>query len=278
MSVVSVIIQSHLRTGSVSYDSAGDSDRVYLVRTDDPNDDDGVVLAASGLPAIRSNHPTRLNLRCTLKRARQSDEKCGLTWEVICSYGYIPAAEDFFDIPKYAWGHEPFEAPLDKDVITNAAVLNSAGQPFDPTVTQTLMLPVMSVTWNTLTDPSSWSTGYCGRVNSATWKGHAAGLVWCRALDATQEIFQDESSTTLYWAVSAQFVIHFKTWQAEVLDAGFMEKDAAGKLIPIIKSGREVSSPWPLDGSGKALAESSTAYVWKTYNRLKTANFNSLPI
>lgn len=71
-------------------------------------------------------------------------------------------------------------------------------------------------------------------------------------------------------------------WVAFLLDAGYRELNDQGSLIPIRpqdddgkRTGSPVSSPWPLDGGGRALKrENFGDGVWLEYKEFPTMNFS----
>lgn len=70
-------------------------------------------------------------------------------------------------------------------------------------------------------------------------------------------------------------------WRAFILDAGYRELNDEGSLIPIIpkdnndkKTSAPVSSPWPLDGTGKALKRDEFGDgVWLKFKEFPTMGF-----
>jgi hypothetical protein len=264
MAATHVIEQSHLRTGSADWQSYGDSVRVFGVATSVATDDDSVVLFAEDphthltIPEILSPHPTRALMFCSNKSCRQVDDKAGRKWEVVCTYGLISNILPWNQPVTYNWSQQSSEHIVDRTLdSTPVDIKNSAGRPFDPAITATRYEAVLQAVRNETEFDATTPLKYVGAVNSDTFKGASPGFCMCVGISASQQIYTSGvGAQTTYWQVTYNFAFRNQySYQPIVLDAGLSQiSRSSGKLVNILDGqGREVSSPWPLDGEGHAL-------------------------
>lgn len=284
MAVKAVIEQGDLRTGSKAVNSFGDSVRVFLVYCTTGLDDDSVTLYANdgttSIPNLYDAHPTRLALYCSDVSCRWVDGAQGLICQVTATYSYIKPFRYPWDEPQVgSWSTQDVEHPIDEDVDTGEAIVNSAGQPFDPAVEASRGDAVYVVSRNEL-DPPDYSA-YIGTVNAGGFGPYPAGYAKL-GISAQQQIYTDDitGAETIYYAMT--YTVQCKNpnypgWNAHVLDAGFCKLGNDGQLITITIGGREPSSPVPLNGAGGVLGEDEEP-VFLDFTTYPESDFDDLEL
>lgn len=136
-------------------------------------------------------------------------------------------------------------------------------------------------------------------INGGATFNIAAGLAKCESITAQSQVEQSK----IFWRVRYEFHINpnkkkdsnnnlvDEGWQPEILDAGTYEyflaplggglvkRPIVGKMAPI-----PVTSPVPLDGTGKELAPTGTsfpptfAYKYQSFRTYDSADFNQLAL
>jgi len=168
--------------------------------------------------------------------------------------------------PEVNWGSEQFDEVVEKDR-AGTAITNSAGDPFDPPLTETRSRSLLTLSRNEATWDPDWPETYENSVNDASiticGKTAAAGTALIRSLGAVYA----EANGYEYWRVT--YAIAFKSdgWAREVLDAGYYRAKKAGETERprIERDGMAVTEPARLDGSGEKLDDDS-ASVFLSFN------------
>jgi hypothetical protein len=138
---------------------------------------------------------------------------------------------------------------------TETAVTNSAGDPFDPTITYETSYPVASVTMNqaSFSMPNAAEIQDC--VNATPWRGYQPRVLRIIGIEA-QSAFENGVS---YWSVTYTLAVNWRTWDFRILDAGYRELTqlsiglGGGVRLDPIKSPFGDIGPSLLDGKGKSL-------------------------
>lgn len=142
-------------------------------------------------------------------------------------------------------------------------ILNSAGFPFDPTVTDVRSLMTISLNkkFENITDIGTITDidelmSYANTVNSAavTVAGIQADtqMFWMRDISASNEEQNGESFYDVTFELVFDPTLHYK----KILDAGYM--DANQRKI-FGNDGQPLTMPWPLDGAGAPLRGNAAA-------------------
>lgn len=169
--------------------------------------------------------------------------------------------------------------------LAGTAVINSAGQPFDPP----LEVPSSNLTFTVEAykdlagfDPTAKQLTYQDAINdsglliavtpSAT-TAWPAKTVRCNEYNV---VSVTENGAT-YWKVTITLEIKLTGWQPSVLDAGTVFLASASKPPQKIvdSKGDAHDKPIPLDGAGHPLAAGGTL-VYKTFKGYETRNFAAL--
>ncbi len=179
------------------------------------------------------------------------------------------------------WGSQEYQEALTTDVLDTRTVMNSALQPYVPVPMRTLSYRTLTIERNQLSyDPvATWD--YENTVNDARFYGFPEKSVLCKSITAD---FEFESGIS-FWRVTYVFWIRYPDWMVRIADMGVNELDgvdalgnAKYKRIPD-RLGGFVSSPVPLDGKGRKLANPrQDKIVYTPYNQYLTAHFQDLGI
>jgi hypothetical protein len=272
------------RTGGTQADFKRRYTRVFQVYSDDRDDGPVTVAAAIGLgigSTYSCGNDTDLGSFVQSIEARETGELLagmGLLWHVTVQYDGVDPTQDgeADDNPlnkpvEWRYGTNRFERVVDKDV-SGVAVLNTAGQPFDPPLVIDDSRPVIQATRNEATFSPAAAYAYKDVVNSATWFGGAAKTWKCNAITAKREWH----GTLEYYVVDYEFEYNPNTWQKVILNQGMCEK-VSGALKAITTSdGTPISQPVPLASNGTKIAASSLpgSAVWLTFDVYPSVAFS----
>jgi hypothetical protein len=150
---------------------------------------------------------------------------------------------------------------FDKD---NKAIVNSAGQPFDPSLTKVFYDMKIGLSWQTITTPPvDLIFAALGNVNSDTVVLAAGG--WSHTFTQRQLKLEDASvdfdfqGGQLYWSVSLSMLARSDMFVDVLLDQGYATADGSGNLTTVTdESGAALNAPVRLNGSGGLLAFGAT--------------------
>lgn len=238
--------------------------RTFVVETDSPKVGAIQVRDAPGLPSLGAFYTNGLptddpNYEADHGSFLESGEAvldsdgAGMQWTVTLNYGpYVPFDQDPSLWPiKVSFGGERTEKVIYFDK-GGGAIVNSAGDPFDPPITIDDSRSTMTVTRNELVSVFDLTLAemYRDKINIADWNGFEALTVKCGII-STSEPQYDSNARVYYYTVTYPFMIDRKGWIKKILDAGCNELDpTSGLPTPIMNKGQQVSDPVPLDGSG----------------------------
>ena len=234
----------------------------------------------ASLPDIGEAHPDDANAFCTTLSVDPTDPWKG--WTVTAQYSdQRTLAEDpTNDAAVITWGSEQFQrvAAFDRN---GDAIVNSAGDPFDPPNMMDDSRRVVTVQKNLAVVPT-WILDYQDAVNSDSFTvdGVTVGIGLAKMQSVTVGEVQRRNGTVFR---SVTFTIHLQRdgWLLAPLDAGFRELNYAGDLVNIKNPGDDElpGAPVPLDGSGAALANPSVSTcVFLSFAVYAQRAFSSLPL
>lgn len=244
----------------------------------DPPDAYSVILALNY--ALGTTFPTdpwaavlNLDVECA------SDD--GYTWFGTVDYGpYDPRiTENPLDQPpELEWDAVQFERTADVDVETGLAVVNSAGDYFDPPVLRDDSRPVLRVSVN-MADPLPPDLFLLkDKVNNAPFLGWDLHCAKCSPVRARQAFHPSVPGTGLYWAVTLEIQFHEETWDPKILDQGLRKLDATTTpptQKQIVIDGSLATAPALLDGAGGVL-ENGADPVFLQFRVYPEADFSIL--
>jgi len=265
--------------------------RVFRVTTDSNSDDANMVLAAAGLPGPGAVYPTDMGAWLRRRRAR-NESFSKRVWIVTLAYSseYELSDNPLDDPARISWGTETYQAPAVKDR-DGEALLNSAGDPFDPPAMQDKSRVVAHVRKNVSTIPA-WFFGYKDTVNSSAFTldgvAFGEGVAKIRSLELSEpqernDIAYRTLSICIEFFNSNEYCESAEdAWALCVLDSGMRRRHPdSGELVDCINNGdgQSVSSPALLDGSGEQIEDPSPAdAVYLPFHVYYKADFNALPL
>lgn len=198
-----------------------------------------------------------------------SQAEDGLTWEAVLSYGKPPSREARASSDPFEWLPEvevtfrEYERPVERDTAGDL-IVNSAGDPFNPTLVRDDSRMILRITRNEATEPYAVMRAIKNTVNELTWLGLPPRTAKALAPRCTIEWHQNVSGFR-YWKVAYEFEINDEVyyaddgttvigqgWDQVVLDAGFRQL-ISGERSVITIDGQPPNEPVPLNGAGLLL-------------------------
>lgn len=184
---------------------------------------------------------------------------------------------------------QQYDKPMGVD-LAGIPVLNSAGQPFaqPPTAQRGRLILTVEKNYSisdTNADVATWLQGiqiYIDSCNVGDWFGYPAYSCRLVGVDAQPK----EENQVSYLAVTYRIEVSDydasdpELWtMTNILDCGYQQL-VGGQLIAIQDTfGRPVTQPWPLDGSGAALAPgfAPSSVVYDTFNFYDFQDWSAIP-
>ncbi len=200
----------------------------------------------------------------------------GFGWLVTCEYGpYDPTQwpENPLDHPiKINWSWSQFERIVDEDINGNA-VVNAAGDYFDPPLVRDDSRPLLAIVRNEQNFTSARAGQFKDAVNSDSWFGYAPKQVKCSNISASLEY---NPICGFYYIVSYEFAINTEStgWQKEILNQGLRYLNGSTRTNVLI-NGAPATAPVPLDNSGAVLPPSGTP-VFLAFDIYPEVSFSGL--
>lgn len=254
--------------------------RVFNLETTLQSEGAFAVGSNASLPDIGSVHPEDSTAFCT-----DLDVRCvkgWKVWQVTATYSseFTLSTTPTSDPAIIRWDSEQFQKPavFDKN---GDAILNSAGDFFDPPLMVDDSRRIVTVTKN-LSSVPSWILTYQDAVNNASFTvdGVTVGTGLAKMQRVSVSEVQSRNGTNFR---TVEFTIHLQKsgWLLEPLDAGFREKGARpGTRVNILNDDKTLpSTPVPLDGTGFVLEDPTPATaVYGSFAYYETKDFSVLPL
>lgn len=257
--------------------------RVFHVITDDPYVGPAAVRAALGIsrgdPYITDSES---DLQARVRRIQPQQQDNPRLWEVRVEYDSTQEEESespFDKPPEVSWDFAQFTRVAYKDR-DGKAILNSAGQYFDPPIEIDDSRPVLTVVRNEPSYNPSLAYQYRDAVNSDAFYGAPPGTAKVVKITGASAVENDIP----FWRVTYEFSFNPDGWQPSILDQGRYAK-IGGKLVPIPEfdtdgneiRGSHVADPVPLNGNGARLADPNPDNaVFLDFNVFNERAFNAL--
>jgi len=207
---------------------------------------------------------------------RDASAEDGLSWIFTATYGpYDPNLNPRLPTARplqVSWIYNQVDMVVDADK-EGDAIVNSAGDPYEPALTEEDARPILQIVRYQATFNASLADEYRNAINSDVWMG--ADPLTVRALPITADLEWDADEGWV-WKVTYQFAYKRDGWPRVVLDAGKRAKTTISGttyLTPILKGGVPVEDAVPLNGSGAALAVGGTP-VFNTHHTRPELPFN----
>lgn len=230
-----------------------DITRVFHADTDSNYDTAKTVLSYGSCPNLGAQHPSDLTLYVNERKATNEEGK--RHWVVTIGYTNEEFAENPLDEPaKTSWDTEIFQQVAETDV-DGEAVVNAAGQYFDPPIMKDDFRLSATVRKNVVAVPA-WVLEYLNKTNLAAFTLDGMTFTAGQAKLAKLSLSEpQERNDITYRVLTMLFQFKEDTWVEEPLNQGMMEKPTSGNILQKIKdrNGQEVTKPVPLDANGRAL-------------------------
>ncbi len=202
-----------------------------------------------------------------------------LIWDVTGAYEERPdrepdEAENPLEEPTtLSWSSEARSIAETKDKDGNA-IVNSAGQQFDPPLTGDSHTLVATLKYNSAVFNPVQGVDFQDSVNeAATTVGNVninARQGKILEIGAEERFFED----IIYWEVTVKVGLRRETWDRVVMDMGIYGLDDDGKIVRLItEDGEEATEPLKLNGSGKVLDPQTAPAVFITFRVSDEKNF-----
>ena len=253
--------------------------RGFLVKTNNVNDDATVIDKHPSCPKLGNSHPRDKDAKCVDVDIRQIPSS-KLAWVVSVTYTDDRELEDdpLSEPAEITWDSEMFQAPFAFEysfatppTFTRRAVVNSAGDPYDPQIEGDDMHLYVTVRKNVKDEVPSWLGTYKRSVNKAQFKldGYTVGQYAAKLMrvSLSKAIRYGSGGYSKYrvleYSLGIDNTVYVEAgtpylgtgWTKVVLDAGFREiSGTSGDRVNIKnEDGEDITAPVPLDGSGHKL-------------------------
>lgn len=251
--------------------------RTFKIDSDSKSDTAFDIGSVSGLPVIGDAFPDDANAFC--KRISVSCQAGYKYWTVQCDYDdtYDNAnTTPSDDETQISWSSELFQRPAWKDK-DGDAVLNSAGDPFNPPVMRDDHRTVCRIVKNASTVPTYVLT-YPNAVNSTAFT--IDGVTVAQRYAKISNVAVSEAKRrngVVFRTVNIEMQIRNQTWDFEILDAGFRRldpSDSSDRILIVNDDETLPTDPVLLDGSGAVLSDPDTTNaVFGTFRVYEELNF-----
>jgi hypothetical protein len=244
-----------------------------MVRADSLNDDEDDILNATGIPVLYSN------LRQAYLRSKSAREvnSSALLWEVTCTYdSHLESGQK---VRKQRWEGEEVEEVIEHDQVTGNPVVNSVKEPL--IITAPYTIPVLVIERLEYLFSPTLILNYSNRVNSAYFYGAPPG---CALMKGPFGEEVDIEGTT-WWNVTYRVLFNLrldpdtnlpKGWFARPLNHGtkYLATTGATNYTHFTDENDEkITGNLNTNGTARSIGSDP---VYLTFNRYRTANFNSL--
>lgn len=261
--------------------------RVFRIQADDKHQSSSSILTHVGIN-IGEQHPNDILTFCT--EASVASENASPWWS-LATYTYSSkwelAENPINDPAVITWTTEQYQEPLvyDND---HKAVLNSAGDPFDPPYMKDQSRRVCKIIKNVASVPA-WFLDYEDAINSDTPTVDGVVLEEGKWKCQRPSIGKKEyRNGTAFREVQLELHYSKRGWSTEILDAGFRQITVTGVTLAglpaytrsnILTHGQKPTSPVPLNGSGVPIAEPSLSNaVFREFDTYTSLPFSALPL
>lgn len=258
MAVIKTIVRTPARSGKIDSKGTRSYERHFTVITNDAKDGPVVIWTALGFSPFdvyagsSIGNDVDVGARIADIETRQTTND-PFTWEVIVHFESTAKQQQQDPLArptKIYYGFTRYNEVMWRDV-TGKAVLNSAGFYFDPPPEVDRSRLLVKFVRNEAVFNLFQALAYQDAVNSDLWFGVAPTLARCQITGDPQEENGEE-----FYSVTYEMEIRWDGWTVQLLDQGrYQLPVSAGKGTKINDQDNDpVTDPWPLDGTGHAIA------------------------
>jgi hypothetical protein len=216
--------------------------------------------------------------RCTEVSCRPTPE-APWRWEVTAKYSTDASSTEVIDNPllrpsRQSWDDAEATEVAEEDRDGNA-VVNSAGDAFDPPRQKQVSWSVLTVVKNQAEYDHMEMLQYKNKVNAELWFGVPPG--WAKVKKISGK--DNDDNGFYYWEVTYVIEIKEGGWGEQILDQGYREYNEAGDGWKYIlnDTGSQVTRPALLDGFGYELAKGEDP-VFLEFNFYEEIDFTDLDL
>jgi hypothetical protein len=234
--------------------------RLYIVKTNNHEDDGIVVDEAFGIPRIGQHYVTETSHDPkALCHSRRCTPLTPLVWQVDCEYSTKESKLDpstievDFDLVNYEWstitvkevvtGQSTFELyggiqsqnPDQYILKDSTGILNSAYEPFNPPAEIDRHIPVLTVKRREKRFDHRIMLAYVNSVNKFAYWRWAPRCIKLASIKATIVYEQDSTTLIKYWDVTYTFHFNIYTWDLFLLDIGSYYFEGGIGTTPLTK-------------------------------------------
>jgi len=282
---MTVILVKHDKTSSVrsSEHVLGDKKVTrnhtlrWRVETDTILDGSQTVLLSPAVAHLLDAHPDDPAALANRVRVSQRSEN-GRIWNLDVDYSTDAKSDQPDDDPlleerEVSWASATVSAVAAKDR-DGKAILNSAGDPFDPPIEVERPHAKLTVARNEASFSGTTAIAYIQKVNSTQFSGGAPGTVLCMDINANEQ----ERNKIKFWRVTYEFEYAPEGWQPDILEQGLRQLVSGNVETCKDNDGEAVTTPVPLDSAGAQIDASTLpgTAVFTTFNVYKEIDFNQL--
>ncbi len=239
------------------------------------------VMNASNGAQIGDAHPIK---RYAFLKSLTPQARAGhrLIWDVTGAYEERPnrepdEAENPLEEPTtLSWSSEARSVAETKDK-DGKAIVNSAGQQFDPPLTGDRHTLVATLKYNSAVFNPVLGIDFQDSVNEAATTvgnvniGPRQGKIL--EIGSDERFFED----IIYWEVTIKVGLRRETWDRVVMDVGIIGLNDDAKIIRLkTEDDEEVTEPIKLDGQGKVLDPQTAPAKFITFRVAKEKDFSVL--
>jgi len=283
MAVTSVTHLKQLESGVYSV-SDRTYTRVYQVVCAATDTVPTILTASAGgttIPLIGAAHPNDAGAKAIRVGPPTAVGDSRTVWQLpveyarprFCGTEETPEEDPLDDPVRKTWGVRFIQQVAEKDK-DDVAIVNAAGEPFDPPLEKDVAILTLRIERNEATFSESQAFDYANTVNSTgcTIAGLILDARQARCLGITADYAQRNAVN--YWAVTYEFEFRPDRWDRKVLNVGYHYLDG-GELTPFADTEEgKMQTPQRLTGAGAdgrgAAANYVTVYVYDE------RNFNTL--
>lgn len=285
------------RDGSVNSQRERMYTRTFLVNVSDPTLGWEWVRLVTGLPRIwdfyvSASGAIDTGSFCQELTGRQKAEDPYL-WDVVARYTNRIQRPDINIVEnpllrpaEISYGATSIMRPATFDR-NGDAVVNSAGDPFDPPLEVEEHRLTITIVRNQMSYNALGYLGYYDAVNEDAWFGFPKEYVKCCRITGRRQY----ENGVYFWPTTYEFMVRlnrdenltddggniFKPWDYPVLDRGFWYLDGATKKLILDTFGRPSPTSRLLDGAGNELAAGQPG-VYLPFSLCKLKRFADLAL
>lgn len=292
MTITSVALKSRKMRSGVGERTAED---IYQVITDNPKESLNTIRTATD-----PSDPGRTNIFLyvpergdqyeatdTALRVKEVDvqqpedvgERISFTVRVLYSTGVVGDEEEnpLDEDPIVNWDDQETSEPVFEDNAGNA-IINSAGQTFDPGVEKQVYDALVTIQRNIEEYDEVTASTYRGKVNADQFfiRGASSPIAVGVAKVVSYRGAQATKNGVSYWVETIIIATRADGWTRHILDEGYATRNGSDELVTKLDANNlPTNQPVLLDGAGDELAFGDPA-VFMDYDLEDTVNFSGM--